>query len=683
LFNNYTSDPSTPATLLLSLVLYLSSLALPTDEALSSLRSTLTPLITVLRDDVLLSLPQSFIAIQALDILAVHAPLGILPAQKTNPRALAVARGQIAAAMQIAAALNFSAMVRSLTHVSRIEGLQGHMAWETTDNWLWLAMCVNEAAICLEDVQTKKPESLAEARGMVDEFWRDDYSEVWSVGLHVLSPPELVGRLAICDRIARLSEVIDSAVRLRSALDSAAMDPSLDIVEALVGEMKYLTERLDGIDAKHDAIIHILSPSSGGVEAGWLAYRSLRRRYEAGKLYSTGLRCLMATVYLPGSPLAFSGLPTNMPPFQRVSYALARAANPADMVPFLVLNNNPAVQAVWTWGKHRMAVCESTLAAFAEIGRGLVEGKQRIILPLHDTLCIAVESAKLLMEMQAGTIMIPRTPEEMALPRWVDVLHQVCDIMRSLAALSSPTPKSAPAGTPGNGGTSTTNVIPHESLSSGCGSLISSMIRLANEWARSTQQAAGEKEGAFTMPKTEASDGSISGPATGEALSAPVEEGGAAGFAEAAQHPYMNSSDRWMASDHPGPPAGSDQTDGDRANNPNGYGPTATPLDLLLSHMFNYSYRPPGGGGDGTQQQQQQQQQHQQHTSDQHNHQHGVQAPPPPQQQHAGHGMEVHQHQMQHTHSGHGEHHAQDGSSGWPGDHGGPVMAAYNDLGAR
>jgi len=683
LFNNYTTESSTSTTLLLSLVLYLSTLALPNDESLSSLRTTLTPFITVLRDDILLSLPQSFYAIQALDLLCVHVPLGFLPAQTANPRMIAVARGQVAAAVHIAHALNFSTMIRSMIHVSRIEGIQGHMSWETADNWLWLAMCINEAAMCLEDIKMKKPDSLAEARGIVDDFWRDDYSDVWSVGLHVLSPPELVGRLAICDRVARLSEVIDSAIRLRQALESAAADPSLDIVEAIVSEMKYITEKLESIDAKHDAIISILSPSSGGVEAGWLAYRSLRRRYEASKLYSNGLRSLIATAYLPGSPLAFSGLPNGMQPFQKVTYALSRATNPADILPFcLGPPSNPVAQAVWTWGKHRGELCESTLAAFVEIGRGLVHGNQRIILPLHDTLCIAVESAKVLMEMQAGTIMMRRNQEELPIPRWISVLHQVCDIMRALASLSPSRPKSAPNSA--SGSASGVTHIPNESLASGCGSLVGSMIRLAHEWQRTTQTPGAEKEGQFIMPKAEGSEGATSGPPTGETIGVTME-GEAGAFGDAAQHPYMDTSDRWMASDHPAP---NGEANGNVDAGQNAYGPAATPLDLLLSHMFNYSYRP--GAADGVQQHQppQSQPQPQQHDQSNHHHQQHHQPQQQPehhhvhphqQQQHSGHGVEMHPH-MQQRHSGHGEHHAHDGSGTWSGDHNGAVMSGYGDM---
>ena len=669
LFSNHAADGTTSSALLLSLVIYLATLALPNDDELFNIRATLTPYIVFLRDSMLLSLPQSFIAIQALNLLCVHAPLGVLPVQMTNPRSLAVARGQVFAASQIGAGLKFSSMVRHMTQVSRLHGGSDHMRWEMADNWLYLSTCVAEAALALEEEVVKRPESLPEARELIEDFWAsNNVAGIWSTGLHVLSPPELVGRLALCDRIARLSEIIDSCLRIRTNLDTAACEPAFDIVRAIGEELKYLTERLDAIDTKHDSIMALLTPTSNGVEAGWLAYRGLRRRYEANKCYVHGLRAYMATAYLPGHPLAFSGLPTEMQPVQRVSYALSRATNPPDIIPFIMAPNNTATQATWTWGKHRGEICESTVAAFAEIGTGLTHSNPRILLPLHDAMCIAVESSKVLMEMQAGSIMVTRRSKELVspfrIPGWVYALHQTCDAMRAVAVLS---------GEQKDKGRDDTGQC-NESVASGCANLVGSMVRVVNEWTREIQKEDMEAAGGSTVADTTSStatgisekdrqdlaamgleahpqhhqpDGMDDAPP-----SAGVTGEGFGELGHAGQGHYMDSSDRWMASDHRGPsgsraaagPAGQNVSYAATGGSGNGSGPDAngpapTPLDLLLSQMFNYSYQPASGAGQGHPQGRQ----HGQEGS------HSSQAP---------HGLQDHQHPHQHHSTQHGHGHA-------------------------
>lgn len=628
LFSSHAADPTASSALLLSLVIYLATLALPNDDELSTIRSTLTPYIISLRDSILLSLPSSFVAIQALNLLCVHAPLGVLPVQMTNPRSLAVARGQVYAASQIGGGLKFNAMVRHMTQLSRLHGGPAHMRWEMADNWLFLATCVAEAALALEEEVVKRPESLSEAHELMEDFWSSNtVAETWSTGLHVLGPPELIGRLAMCDRIARLSEIIDSCLRVRTHLDTAAGDPGFDIVRAVGEELKYVMERLNDIDRKHDAIMALLTPTSNGVEAGWLAYRGLRRRYEANKVVIQSLRAFMATAYLPGHPLAFSGLPTDMQPVQRVSYALSRATNPPDIIPFIMASNNPATEATWTWGKHRGEMCESTLAAFAEIGTGLTQNDPRVFLPLHDAMCIVIESVKVLMEMQAGSIIAARRIKDLAtpfrIPGWVYALHQTCDIMRAVAALSTGHEQKDQAGTG------------RESVANGCANLVGSMTRVANEWTREIQKedmaatggaaAGGSTPGAATgISEKDRQDLAAMGleahpqhhhPDGNDAMddappSAGVTGEGFGDMGHPGQGHYMDSSDRWMASDHQGPAPGSGgrgsvgginqngsypTSSGAGGSGPDPSGRTPTPLDLLLSQMFNYSYQPANG----------------------------------------------------------------------------------------
>lgn len=621
LFERYAADASTSNSLLLSLVIYLASLPLPPTEELSALRSTLQPHILALRDEVLLTLPPTFTALQCLDLLAVHAPLGILPVQMVTLRNLAIARGQLGASKQIAETLQFNTLVRHMRQVSRYNGTIGHLSWEETDNWLWLCLIANEACLVLENEAITKPTCLQEAREYVDEYWGDNYHEIWSAALHVMSPAPLVGRLAICDRITRLTEVIDCALRIRSLLETAAADPNFDVIGSTTEEMKYLTDRLEAIDAKHDAILALILPSTQGVEAGWVAYRHMRRRYEVCKIYSVGMRAFMATAYLPGSPLAFSGLPDNLNPGAKVKYALKRATNPPDIIPFLLATSHPANQATWTWGKHRLSIVDEMLVSFAEIGSSITggdaNGKMGHFFPLHDSLAMIVEATKIQMESQAGRIRLHREDKSMQsahnyeVPAYVFVLPQILDVVRHVTGLSKRV-----EGVVGSD---------KESLASGCGNLIGSMMRLANEWTRDIRRDEGLKPAADDGPDghegSRAFQQQQAGPSTlsqaqssystdfhgqSEAVAQyqqaqpqdfgsvlPADHAGPPEFqteprvdqGQTSHGPYMNSSDRWMASDHNGLPTGDSQ--------PGSNGTPATQLDVLLSHMFNYSYQAP------------------------------------------------------------------------------------------
>jgi hypothetical protein len=652
--------------LVLSLVIYLASLSEPHDRELAIIRVKLQPFILSLRDSILLALPESFVAIQCLELLAVHAPFGILPVQMVCPRSLSVARGQIGAAVQISASLKYSVMVRQMTQVSKMKGAPPHVTLDQGEKWLWYGLCAAEAALALEMETIRKPASLADAKEAMGDFFGNDYHDVWTVGLHAISPPELIGRLATCDRISRLSEVIDTCIRLRTCLDTAASDPSYDVIGALTDEIRYGTERLEAIDTRHDAILSLISPTSNGIESGWLAYRSIRRRYEACKVYVQALRYFIATMYLPGHPLAFANLPSELPPFQRAAYALNRAFTPSDIIPVIMATNNPATQATWVWGKHRGDVCESALLALTEFGWNLPgasrdnSSRDCLVIPLHDILCIAVDTAKALMEMRAGSIVMdnraksPHNAQTLDMSGWVYYVRQIAEMMGNIAGLSAP-PTRASELNGSNASGQPEGLV--ESLASGCSNLLGSMVRLAENWRRDRNseglevpQPSGSEPHPHTTPSStgptlndamndytpstmSTNDASTGGVSQGHAH----EEGGGAGYG-----PYMDTSDRWMASDHPVPPPHDPHRPppGEPSEPPagvHGYGSGPTPLDLLLSHMFNYSYQPAShspGGPAGHHQPPPQHQQQQQQPQPPH-----LQQPhlPPPYPEHPGH----------------------------------------------
>lgn len=576
LFATLARTPSSSISLLLALVVYLASLALPVDPIVDRLRKDLAPYILSLRDTTMLHLPQSFHALQALEMLSMHAPLGILPLQTGNPRTLAVARGQLSTALQIGQLLAFPAFIRTMIRATA--GSQ--LCWQTTESWSWLSLCAAEAMLVLEDETPKKPVTLAEAHSLAETFLSLDH-DTWREEA-VKNPASAVGKLALCDRIERLVGVFDSLARLRNVLELSAQDPAHDTVGAVVAEMKQFTMTAETLDSRHDTLlgeypgrktrtnansVDLLSINSGGIESGWKAYRSVRRRFESNKVYLTGLRYLMATSYLPGSRYAFSDLPIGMLPAQAVLYAISRATSPSNITAFMQ-GNTDAVQAVVEWGAHRGEIAEQLLSAIAEISQKSIsivsDPNHAEIVPLHDVFCIAVEGAKTLMEMQAGSIVMGRTsqnfPSRIRFPTWSATLRHVCQNIRAVGTLLPDDQRHE-----------------GESIENGCSNLIGSMLRLADEWLKTVEKDEDDEQvPAESTPMEESSY--LPPPAPPKPLYAPPPH-----------QSYMPTSDRWMAADHD---QGGYQP---QVNGNGGYPPTA--LDTLLSEMFQYSYNVPTGQG--------------------------------------------------------------------------------------
>ncbi|EIW71637.1 hypothetical protein TREMEDRAFT_73361 [Tremella mesenterica DSM 1558] len=477
IFGNYKAVqfktwPPIPVGLTLALVLYLSSLTLAPDTNITQLRSVLTPYISAHRDYIMVHLSSSFQTIQALELLSLHAPFGVLPLELVDPASLGVARGQVLVATHISQLVGFHPLMQTIMQ-SGMSGL-----FSVVDTWLWLGLCIAEAAVRLEDETPKVPDNLAEAREIVDSFF-DDELELWQSGFADGEIIKTIGKLTVCDRLSRVSEVFNSIIRLRGYLETAVEDSNFDPVTAITDEFKHSISRLEALDERHDAIIALVPEGSRNLLAGWLSYRNIRRRYDSTKIYVTGLRFLTATGYLPGHPSAFPNLPTDLPPSAKVPYAVGRASNPADTMPF-ILSPGPGSQALWQWGVHRGDTAEQVLVAFLSIGSLVIPSPTSggELIPLHDVISIAVDCAKVLMEMQAGSILIHkhtgRLHKAFRVPQWVFSMRQVAQVMAAIATLS-----------PINDELSRLH-----SLAGGCSSLIGSMVRIADGWTRSLESEA-------------------------------------------------------------------------------------------------------------------------------------------------------------------------------------------------
>jgi hypothetical protein len=245
---NSTDDAAGPSRpLLISVSAYLSTLVLAPSVG-QRVREVLTPYIYALRDAVLQQLPQSFMTLQAIELLAFHAPFGVLPLDSTRLSSLVLSRGITTIAASVCTDLNAGLMVRQLLRISDTH------AWMATDTWTWLSTCAIEAAYKLEDEVTRIPANLPDARNMAEMFFDPDDLDIWRKGVSIVDEADFVGRLHVCDKLLRTAEVLDSLSRSRAILETAAKDPHYDATEAMEGEFKYAFSRMERLDNKHDAI---------------------------------------------------------------------------------------------------------------------------------------------------------------------------------------------------------------------------------------------------------------------------------------------------------------------------------------------------------------------------------------------------------------------------------------------
>ncbi|ORX37820.1 hypothetical protein BD324DRAFT_623449 [Kockovaella imperatae] len=664
LFSDHRADTDPAYKLLLSLVVFIASLSLPIDPVFINMRSTLSPIINTLRDDVMIQLPRSVHAAQALEMLSLHAPLGVLPIKSVNPRTLSVARGQASSGMLIISSLDYPTKVRNSTAYDTMTG-----GFHVDEVWTWMSLCAAEAGMALENESPPRPQSLDEARDLAERYLSPDRLDMWK-STNSVPVSNLIGRLSVCDRLCRIGAVHDAYGSLRGALDVAAADTTFDLVTHVNHQVQDLTQRFEEMDRRHDAIMSLFAPRSGKIETGWRTYRNLRKRYEGNAIFVMGLRIVMAAAYVPGGPLAFSGLPMALSTSQKPKYALARACNPPDMIPIIMSPDGPIKRAMWHWGTIRGEKCQEILQLFLDLAqvfvpldfpqreaRPEVTREPTVIVPIHECCCIAVEACKILMEMQRSSVLVMQRGGEITkflVPLWYETLRQVCEAIHKMSSAAV---------------TNAQDESQHrfESVAQGCSRLLDSMRRMAHDYVRGVEgmdrgeRASSVGSGAMggnATPQAQSQSNTVAYPhlpsdrsdtplsgilpsphpsmlnttpsqyphlQLSNGLSHEVQNGMPPGG-------YMDRSDRWMATDHhvgvgdghngPPPSVPSHMVDmpmvdnGQAQNNNMNHsahsahhpmnGPPGpqysngqsvadgnwpadpTPLDLLLSQMFNY-----------------------------------------------------------------------------------------------
>lgn len=249
IFDKYSLSPAPEDQLLLSTIVYLCSLVLVPTPAVLQLRSFFRPRITFYRNRVLLTAPASFTTIQVLEILGLHAPLGVVPLQLVDPRSISVARGTFTLLCSISSQLKFPVFFKGIA-ANEAENL-----WNLTDCLLFLSLTALEASIALEDEYPKPPAALAEVRQISMTYLDESREYLWRNGRESIGSAGLLGRLGLFDRICRLGEVSESLGRLRVTLESAAMDTTFNPVDAISDEFAFFATKMEACDSRHDTIL--------------------------------------------------------------------------------------------------------------------------------------------------------------------------------------------------------------------------------------------------------------------------------------------------------------------------------------------------------------------------------------------------------------------------------------------
>lgn len=399
--------------LLLATTLYVTIQSLPNTAETNSLREELVPHILKHEHFVLAKQTPCFYAIQALEVLTFHAPFSpALPYTPTDLRLLGPSRGLLGAALNISASVNFDNLVNS----SRLERR------DNPDFWLWLGIRATEAQMALEDVAPRKPALLAEARAGCDPLMLPENEQVWNSAGGIDDPSELLGKLTLCDRLARLDELHNTITRVRQILEIVTEIPNFPAAAAIENEIRSYRKLRAAIAQRHDRVIRTIYPTAE-LAATWTTYQALRTTWEEMKALEVAVQTLVALHFLPASAIALPNLP-EMTTAKGLHYATTRANNVDDLL-LAYSTNSVAAEHIRAFTEQRGVLAERQLRAYT--------GATTQIVPLHDTASLLVESAKCLLEQHAVRLSFWRLGNTASLvpPAWVATMHRVSGMLHA------------------------------------------------------------------------------------------------------------------------------------------------------------------------------------------------------------------------------------------------------------
>lgn len=138
---------------------------------------------------------------------------------------------------------------------STLQVLSKEHSWLSTDTWAYIAVAADELSSALEDEVSKAPSSLADVRPLTAEWTREGNEHMWTETLEHYDAAGLVGRLAVCDRVNRMAEVVDALERLRGVMDSVAADTTFNATDAIQSEVAMFEQNMERCDARHSVLL--------------------------------------------------------------------------------------------------------------------------------------------------------------------------------------------------------------------------------------------------------------------------------------------------------------------------------------------------------------------------------------------------------------------------------------------
>ena len=236
----------------------------------------------------------------------------------------------------------------------------------------------------------------------------------------------------------------------------------------------------------------ITSSESAHLQDTWLAYRSIRKTFDLNRLDLYTLRVVMSTAYIPGTALSRDGLPQDVPPDQRVKFAMDKLKTASNIT--ALFPDHPAAMNLEQWGIARREWCEGLLASVAELPKLYDQLEGRVpILPIIEISTLALESAKVFLEMRGGEVTSGRvkTNSRFRLPLWFVLMREA----------------SAALARVGNGGTAEEKGS--TTVATGCANLILAMERLMEGWSQALKDDRSHPSSSEITPSALASGSTL------------------------------------------------------------------------------------------------------------------------------------------------------------------------------
>jgi hypothetical protein len=386
LYFRYTREKSIPNSLLLHTTAYLSALTLPLEEPNARLQDDLAAGVDAYCGLLYLSQSPAVAGIQALDLLANFAPLGVLPCRSVSTQTAVVARGHIANALCLSRSIGLDINTQS-------------------DIWTWLSVCATSAMYKLEDWAYCDCPEIFEAQTM---------SEVMLGMVPISDQPEYLAQSTLCEKIARLAIVFEALASFKHALQGSIENIFYD-AQSMIAKSLCLakncfgatSERFRHLYGKSQLLDALTTDLAGDSKASPVRGMSLniRRLFEEGKVQRSATISFIAAALVRESlvDLADESQVVMCTPEElkqkKWESALSLASNPHNITQWFRRNlGSPACGTINSWAGDRIDGVEEMFVAFGELDPS---GDQSLA-PWHHIASIMVEGTNVLLDLQAA-----------------------------------------------------------------------------------------------------------------------------------------------------------------------------------------------------------------------------------------------------------------------------------------